>query len=123
MTEILHRDLSYRVVGCALRVHSALGPGFPESVYAKAMHHELAKAALPFETEKLAQVSYDGVLCGEFRVDIVVDEKIVLELKALAALNDEHLAQAISYVKATGLELAILVNFGAKSLETRRVVL
>ena len=123
MTEILHRDLSYKVLGCALRVHSALGPGFPESVYTKALHHELTKAAVPFETEKLARVSYDGVLCGEFRIDIVVDESIVLELKALAALNDEHLAQAISYLKATGLHLAILVNFGAKSLQTRRVVL
>jgi len=123
MTEILHQDLSYRVVGCALRVHAALGPGFPEGVYAKAMRHELAKSGVPFETEQLALVSYDGVLCGEFRVDIVADERIVLELKALAAINDEHMAQAISYLKATGLTLAILVNFGAKSLETRRVVL
>ena len=120
---VLHKELSYRVVGCAQGVHRELGPGFPEGVYHKALSHEMAQAKIPFETEKAVDVFYDGVLCGEFRIDLLVDEKIVLELKALTALSDEHLAQAISYLKATGLRLAILINFGRKSLETRRVVL
>ena len=100
-----------------------MGPGFPEAVYARALLHELGKAGIPFESEKPAEVFYDGVRCGEFRMDLVADERIVVELKALQALNDEHVAQAISYLKAAGLRLAILINFGAKSLETRRVVL
>ena len=121
--DILHKELSYRVIGCAQRVHRELGPGFPEGVYHKALSHEMVQARIPFETEKVVEVFYDGMLCGEFRIDLLADERIVLELKALSALNDEHLAQAISCPKATGLSLAILINFGGKSLETRRVVL
>lgn len=123
MTQIRHKDLSHKIVGCAQRVHSAMGPGFPEAVYAKALLHELGKAGIPFESEKPVEVFYDGVVCGEFRMDLVADERIVVELKALQALNDEHVAQAISYLKAAGLRLAILINFGAKSLEAGRVVL
>ena len=120
---VYFRKLSYDIVGCAQRVHTALGPGFPEQVYHRAMCHELAKARTPFVSEKGVEVSYDGIVCGEFRMDIVVEDKIVLELKALDRLADVHLAQALSYLKATGLKLAILFNFGQKSLETKRVVL
>jgi len=121
--EVYHRKLSFDVVGCAQRVHATLGPGFPESVYQRALCHELVQSKIPFESEKRAEVWYEGALCGEFRMDIVVDGKIVLELKALGALADDHLAQALSYLKATGLRLAILMNFGTRSLETKRVVL
>ncbi len=120
---VYFRKLSYDVVGCAQRGHGGLGPGFPEQVYHRALCHELAKARIPFVSEKAVDVSYDGIVCGEFRMDIVVDDKIVLELKALERLADVHLAQALSYLKATGLTLAILLNFGQKSLETKRVVL
>jgi len=120
---VVHRKLSYAVVGCAQKVHRTLGPGFPESVYHRALCHELLKARIPFESEKLSQVHYDEVLCGEFRMDIVIENKLVLELKALSRLTDDHTAQAISYLKATGIRLAILLNFGAKSLEYKRVVL
>ncbi|HOF17646.1 MAG TPA: GxxExxY protein [Phycisphaerae bacterium] len=123
MADILHRKLSFDVIGCAQRVHSALGPGFPESVYQKAMGYELAKAGIPFESEKGLQVWYEKCLCGDFRVDLLVDGKIVLELKALDRLTDDHLAQALSYLKASGLQLAILMNFGCASFESRRVVL
>ena len=121
--ELLHKELSYRIVGCAQRVHRELGPGFPEAVYHKALAHELVQAKIPFDIEKDIEVPYQGVICGQFRLDLLVDNCIVLELKALSALSDDHLAQAISYLKATGLRLAILINFGRKSLETRRVVL
>jgi GxxExxY protein len=120
---VYFRKLSYDAVGCAQRVHAALGPGFPEQVYHRAMCHELAKARIPFVSEKAVEVSYDGIVCGEFRMDLVVEDKIVLELKALEHLTDVHLAQALSYLKATALKLAMLINFGQKSLETKRVVL
>ncbi len=123
MTEIRHKDLSYRIVGCAQKVHRNLGPGFPEAVYQRALCHELAKAKIPFQCEKPVEVFYDGVLCGQFRIDILADEKVILELKAIDALNGEHIAQALSYLKATGLDLAILLNFGRKSLETKRLVI
>ena len=120
---VLHRRLSFEVVGCAQKVHRVLGPGFPEGVYHRALCYELIEAKIPFESEKLVEVYYNGKLCGEFRLDFVVDGRIILELKALGALSDSHMAQAISYLKATGLKLAILMNFGTGSLETKRVVL
>jgi len=120
---MLHEDLSYQIIGCAQTVHRALGPGFPEGVYHKALCYELVNASLPFESEKAAEVFYDGKLCGEFRMDILVDNSVVLELKALTGLNGEHMAQTLSYLKATGLRTALLINFGAKSLEVKRVSL
>ncbi|MCE5326165.1 MAG: GxxExxY protein, partial [Planctomycetaceae bacterium] len=119
---VIHGTLSFKIVGCAQRVHSKLGPGFPEGVYQKALCVELAKKGIPFVCEKLAEVHYDGVLCGEFRMDLVVDDKIVLELKALDAIHPTHTAQALSYLKATGLKLAIILNFGQERLKSERVV-
>jgi GxxExxY protein len=123
MGEILHKELSYRVVGCAQRVHGTLGMGYPEHVYHQAMETELRLSGIPFETEKVITVLYRGEICGQFRLDLVADGKIVLELKALSGLCDEHTAQALSYLKASDLRLGILMNFGATSLQTKRVVL
>ena len=120
---LVHEDLTYLIIGCAQTVHRVLGPGFPENVYRRALSHEMVKAKIPFESEKAVEVFYDGALCGQFRPDAVVDGKVVVELKALHALNDQHLAQAMSYLKATGLKVALLANFGRKSLEVKRVVL
>jgi GxxExxY protein len=119
----LHSDLTYRIIGCAQTVHSVLGPGFPEGVYHKALSHEIPKARIPVENQKEVDVFYDGVLCGEYRLDLLVDGKVVVELKAVDSLIDSHLAQMISYLKATGLEVGLLLNFGTKSLQVRRVVL
>ena len=120
---IVHKELSYRIVGCAQRVHRVLGPGFPETVYHRALCHELVQARVPFETEKLVEVFYEGILCGQFKPDLLIEEKVLVELKALKELNGDHMAQAIAYLRATNLNLAILINFGRSSLETRRVVL
>lgn len=122
MAEVYYRELSFEIIGCAQRVHAELGPGFPESVYQRALIVELIKAKIPFESEKTFEVYYQAHLCGEFRCDIIAKEAIVLELKALDRLTNEHLAQALSYLKATGLKLAILINFGKASLEHQRVV-
>ncbi len=124
MTEerVLHRKLSFDVVGCAQRVHRALGPGFPEVVYRRALCYELMDRGIPFESEKPLQVFYNDKLAGEFRVDLLVDGLIILELKALSGLTNDHVAQTLSYLKASGLRLAILMNFGSTSLQTQRVV-
>jgi GxxExxY protein len=118
-----HEQITYAVIGCAQKVHAALGPGFPEAVYHKAMCLDLVKAKMPFESEKAFEVAYEGVICGEFRADLVVGGAVVAELKALSALNGDHLAQVLAYLKASGLEVGLLLNFGRQSLEVKRVVL
>jgi len=122
-TGMQHEKISYAVIGAAQKVHGALGPGFPESVYHKAMCLELAKSKTPFESQKAFEVAYEGVTCGEFRADIVVSGAVVAELKALTALNGDHMAQVLAYLKASGLEVGLLLNFGRQSLEIKRVVL
>ena len=122
--EGLQRDkLTYTIIGCAQKVHAVLGPGFPEAVYHKAMCMELVKAKMPFESEKAYEVAYEGVTCGEFRADLVVAGAVVTEFKALASLNGDHMAQVLAYLKASGLEIGLLLNFGRQSLEVKRVVL
>ncbi len=120
--EIRHKDLSYAVMACVFRVHNELGPGFPERVYHVALCRELTNAGIPFESEVVMEVHYDGVLCGSFKADIVVDGKIVLELKAVACLVKVHAAQALSYLRASGLRLAIVINFGKTRIEHERIV-
>jgi len=121
--ELLHRELSFAVIGCAQRVHRTLGPGFPESVYHNALCVEFQRTGIAFESEASASVEYETVCCGEFRMDIVVDNRIILELKALDRLAAAHPAQLLSYLKATALHVGILLNFGTERLEVKRVVL
>ncbi len=122
MTEILFKELSFAIVGAAMEVHRILGPGFLEAVYQAALEHELTLRGIPFEAQKRLAVMYKGRLAGEYVADFVVDGQIILELKAISALTKAHEAQAHNYLAATGLRLAILLNFGAKSLEQQRVV-
>jgi GxxExxY protein len=118
MTEILFKELSYAVTGAAMEVHRELGPGFLEAVYQQAMVYELNQRNIPFEAQKALPVYYKGELVGEYKADIVVDGKIILELKSVSALNSAHEAQALHYLAATGLHLAIF----AVSLVTKRIV-
>jgi len=122
MAEILYKELSYAVVGCAQRVHAAPGPGLPESVYHRALCHELAVAQIPFQSHPEYEVVYEGHVCGTFKPDIVVEEKMILERKATDSLCTQQEAQAPSYLKASGLRLAILINFGETSLVVKRLV-
>jgi len=121
MADLLFKELSFAIVGAAIEVHNLLGSGFLEAVYRKALLYEFALRGIPYEEEKLLPVYYKGQLIGEYRADIVVDGKIILELKAVSALNKAHEAQALHYLTTTGLQLAILLNFGADSLQQKRV--
>jgi GxxExxY protein len=105
-----------------MEVHNVLGSGFLESVYQTSFEKELTLRGIPFERKVKLPVSYKGELVGEYEADLVVDEKIVVEIKSISRLNSAHEAQAIHYLTATGLQLALLVNFGAGSLEYRRVI-
>ena len=122
MTEILFKELSFAIIGAAMEVHKILGPGFLESVYQVALEKELTLRGIPFLHQVELPVHYKGELVGMYKADLVIDGKIVVEIKGISRLNASHEAQAIHYLAATGLQLAILINFGMSSLEYRRVV-
>jgi len=122
MTEILFKELSYALVGAAMEVHRILGPGFLEAVYETALAHELTLRGIRFETQKRLPVYYKGQLAGDYVADLLVEDQIILEIKAVSKFNPAHEAQAHNYLAATGLRLAILLNFGASSLQQERIV-
>ena len=119
--EILYKKLSDQIVAAASEVHQYLGHGFLENVYGKALAYELDIREVHFEKEVLLPVNYKGKPIGKYKADFVVDEKIILELKAISYLSSTHVGQAEHYLVATGLKLAILLNFGNPSLEQFRV--
>ena len=114
--------LTYEVIGAAQKVHRTLGPGFTESTYQAALEKELTIRGIPFEAQQDFQVFYEGQLCSAYRPDLVIDNRIVLELKAVAALAKEHRCQTLSYLRASNLPVALLINFGSASLEVRRLL-
>jgi len=120
--EYKYSDITSKIIGAAMKVHSTLGNGFQEVIYQRALAIEIAKQGLSFQRELEMQIYYDGQEIGTRRVDFLVEDKVMVELKALTALEDVHLAQAINYLEAYKLEVGLLLNFGAKSLEYKRVV-
>jgi GxxExxY protein len=120
MPEMQDRELTERIIGCAMKVHSTLGPGFLESVYQKALAHELRKAGLIVEWENPITVTYDGVPVGDFSADLLVENRVMLELKANNTLAPVHEVQLVNYLTATGIEIGLLLNFGAERLEFKR---
>jgi GxxExxY protein len=104
-------DLAHAVIGAAIDVHRLLGPGFLEAVYEEALCVELEMRRIPFERQRRFNVDYKGRVVGKGRLDLLVGDLLVVELKAVSALTPFHHAKAISYLRATGLELALLVNF------------
>lgn len=120
--KILYKDLSYRIIKACFEVHRTLGPGYPEKIYEEAMALELKVNGVDLERQKLIEVFYKGVKVGEYRLDFIVEKKIVLEFKAVSELNAIFEAQVLSYLKATGMKLGLLINFGGKRLTFRRIV-
>lgn len=116
-----HVDLTGQVIGCAMRVHSKLGNGFQEVVYQRALGVEMELSGLSFARESEMPIWYRGVQVGTRRVDFFVEEVVLVELKAVSELDDSHLAQGINYLEAFGLEVGLLLNFGGRSLEMRRL--
>lgn len=122
MAELLYKHLSFAIIGAAMEVHKILGSGFLESVYQGSLEKELVLREIPFERKVKLPVSYKSELVGEYESDLVVDGKIVVEIKTISRLNSAHEAQAIHYLTATGLQLALLINFGSGSLEYQRII-
>ena len=116
------KDLTQRIIGCAYTVMNELGCGFLEKVYENALAHELRKAGLTAECQRAVTVYYDGVIVGQYVADLIVEETVLLEIKAVRALDNVHLAQCLNYLKATGLKIGLLMNFARPRLEVKRVV-
>lgn len=122
MTDLLFKELTFAVIGAAMEVHSILGSGFLEAVYQAALEKELTLRGIPFQHQVELPVLYKGEVIGIYKDDLVIDGKFVVEIKAVSRLTQLHQAQAMHYLAATGLRLALLMNFGTTSLEHRRVI-
>lgn len=118
---MLHEELTRKIIGCAIEVHKRLGNGFQEVIYQRALQIEMNFAGLSFEREMEMPVFYRDTEIGTRRVDFFVEGKIMVEIKAIIKLEDVHLAQALNYLEAYKMEIGLLLNFGAKSLEFKRV--
>jgi GxxExxY protein len=115
-------EITERVISCAYVVANTLGNGFLEKVYENALAHELRKAGFTVEQQRAIKVHYDGVIVGDFVADLLVQEGVLVELKALKALDDIHVAQCLNYLKATKLKVYLLINFGTSKVQIRRIV-
>jgi GxxExxY protein len=121
--ELLHGELTYQIIGGAMAVHRELGPGFLESIYQRAMEVELAARKMLYEPQRRITLSYRGAPIGDHVLDLVVDDRVIVELKAVKDLSDHHQAQVISYLKASNLQIGLLFNFSKASLEHKRILL
>ena len=116
-----YEELTKKIIGCAMTVHTTLGNGFQEVIYQRCLSIEFTEAKLNFKRELEMPIFYKGYDVGLRRVDFLVEEKIMVELKAIINLEDVHLAQALNYLEAYNLEIELLINFGARSLEFKRL--
>ena len=111
-----------KIIGCAYTVANTLGPGFLEKVYENALAHELRKIDLEVKQQYGVNVHYDGIIAGEYVADLLVQNEILVELKAIKGLDGVHMAQCLNYLKATGLSVCLLINFGTAKVEIKRIV-
>lgn len=117
-----HEELTDKIIGCAIKVHKNLGPGFLESIYENAVVIELHKQNLQVEKQREVVIKYDGVEVGKHRLDLIVNDTIVVELKAVRNIEDAYFAVVKSYLKALGKEHGLLINFSKPVLEIKRVI-
>lgn len=120
---LINEDLTYQIRAAIFAVSNELGSGYLEKVYENALAIELSQMGLQVSTQTPLQVNYKGQIVGDFVVDILVNDQILLELKAIKSLNAEHEAQIINYLKATGIKVGLLVNFGQPKAQIKRFVL
>lgn len=118
---MLHEELTRKIIGCAIEVHKRLGNGFQEVIYQRALDIEMKLAHIEFAREMEMSIFYRDFEIGTRRVDFFIENKIMVEIKAITKLEDVHLAQAMNYLEAYKMEVGLLINFGAKSLEFKRV--
>ncbi|TMI96063.1 MAG: GxxExxY protein [Bacteroidetes bacterium] len=120
--EFKYSDITEKIIGCAMKVHQRMRNGYQELIYHRCLIIEFRKIALSFLNEIALPIFYDEIEIGKRRVDFLVENKVVVEIKAQSELTDTHLAQALNYLEALNLEIGLLINFGSKSLEIRRLI-
>ena len=113
-----HKELTEKIIGAAIEVHKTLGPGYLESIYEEALAVEFGLRGIRYERQKQIQITYKGRLAGEHRLDFVIEDKVVLEIKSIERFNEVHRAQVISYCKTTGKKVGLLINFNVPVLKT-----
>jgi GxxExxY protein len=116
-----YKELTEKIIGCAMKVHATMGNGFQEVIYQRCLAIELAKQGVSFAREMEMPIYYEGIEVGTRRVDFFAEGAIMIELKALINLEDVHLAQAMNYLEAYKMEIGLLINFGSRSLQFKRV--
>ena len=121
MEKKIDDELTYKIIGCAMKVHNTLGNGFQEVIYQRCLAIELEKLSINYEREKEMPIYYEGIEVGTRRADFIIEEKVMVELKALVKLEDVHLAQSLNYLTAYQVEKGLLINFGSMSLEVKRL--
>lgn len=121
MREYLHAELTSKIIKSFYNVHRRLGPGFLDGIYQNAVAMDLENNGMGVEKEKLVEIFYNGALVGNHRIDILVNGTVIVEAKAVEQLNDKHKAQVISYLRATDLDVGLLVNFANSELEFKRL--
>jgi GxxExxY protein len=122
VTKFRHGALSEKIIASAIAVHKELGPGFLESIYEEAIAFELNEQKIPYQRQLPIFIRYKEKVIGMHRLDLLVEDKIVVELKAVKDIDDSHLATCLSYLKATGLEVGLIINFSRTTIRVRRVV-
>ena len=115
-------EITRQIIGCAFDVSNSLGCGFVEKVYENALVHLIRKTGLKVAQQYPIKVTFDGILVGEFEADLLVEEQVLVELKAVSMLVNEHTAQALNYLRASGLQVCLLINFGKPKVEIKRLL-
>ena len=115
-------EITREIISCAFEVSNSLGVGFLEKVYENALFHEISKRNLTVFQQHPIEIQYDGVVVGQYVADLVVEDKVLVELKVVKEFDDIHLAQCLNYLKATGKSLCLLINFGKPRVEVKRIV-
>lgn len=117
-----HSDITEIIIGCAMKVHSFLGNGFPEIIYQRSLAIELEKTGIQFKREFIKDVYYDNIKVGTRIADFLVEDKVLIELKAISEITENNYSQILNYLKAYKLETGLLINFGANSLQFKRFI-
>jgi GxxExxY protein len=121
--DILFKELSYHIIGAAFKVHSTIGCGFHESCYQQALSIEFLSLTIPFTQQESFEVYYQDQFCGHLITDMIIDHSIILELKSAESITSSHIAQLLSYLRATKLKVGYVLNFGSRSLGFKRLIL
>lgn len=121
-SKYIHSEMTDKIINLAIKIHKGLGPGFAEKFYEKALIHELSKNKINFIPQKEIKIKYNNILLGTQIIDLVVEDKVIVELKVVSEINEINTAQIVSYLKSSGIKVGLILNFARNKLEIKRVI-